>query len=144
MGLPPLPTIPEGPWSAYYDRTAPDNQPAQVFTVFTSEDHCMYASHATPNDQTLASAPILIDSGASFSVAGRTWLQAWDASLVEKLQYSSRSFKFGAGPSTPSLVAVLISLDIPLGNNPRNSPMQTVDRHRGLSRSVFVVEKITG
>ena len=120
-GCTPLPTIHEDPWGAYYRSSEVSHQPSQLVTVFAFGSHILYEAHANRDDLALSPNPIMIASGASFSVEGRTWLQAWDSSLLGKLHRSSRSFKFGEGASAPSLGAALISLDVPLKENQGSS-----------------------
>ena len=107
-----LPTVPEDPWSSNYNRTDADRAPAQVVTVFTFGEQTLYEAHEKCSDAVPASAPILIDSGASLSRAGRYWIQAWNCGLLQELQPSSRPFKFGAGPAQTRLGIAVTPLEI--------------------------------
>ena len=57
--------------------------------------------------------PILIDSGASSSVAGMKWFQSWKGFALPTLSKSQKEFHFGDGPAYPSLGTCQLNLVIP-------------------------------
>ena len=71
-----------------------------LYPVFTQD--IWKADHPiSDSDLTHASCPILIDSGASFTVVGKHWMDAWDHGWQTKLTKSTRMFRFGAGKYAP-------------------------------------------
>lgn len=108
-----LPPIPEDPWPSYYTSRETDQAPAQVYTVVTIGGQTLYEDHSKCNDNVLASTPIRIDSGASFSVDGRSWMHACIGDLLHQLHPSSRFRKCGDGPAQPGLGISMISREIP-------------------------------
>ena len=78
-----LPAIYEDPWSAYYNIPDTNHPPSQAFDAFALGGR-LSETHDNCDDLSLASTPIFIDSGSSFSVDGRTRLQACGGELVKR------------------------------------------------------------
>ena len=55
---------------------------------------------------------ILIDSGASRSVCGRKWAEKWFKKEKLEMQSSSKTFRFGAGPTMKSLGTMKIFIQV--------------------------------
>ena len=114
-----LPSVPEEmeteghppSWDVWEDHyTNADALP--LFPVFTQEvwnaqpvDHKDH--HKWPR------CPILVDSGASYTVVGKQWLKSWSSRLINTATKSDRKFRFGDGGAFTSLGTVIIDLKIP-------------------------------
>ena len=68
--------------------------PSHVPTVFATTYDC--ATPQAGRDACFpAEFPILIYTGASFTVAGVTWLGKWNPELIATISYIGRPFRFG-------------------------------------------------
>ena len=129
---PPDPDENTDPWTAFYALRARDD-----WTNFYSsriQSDCLHlyptdlspVTHKSCQDGSLCPSnsrlPVLIDSGASGTVVGMSWLRQWLGHREIPLDSSTRSFRFGDGGLVPSLGKCNVTLYLLPSVTNANSP----------------------
>ena len=90
---------------------ADDVYPAYVCTTMRTKKSSVQKLNG--HDLHEKSPLILLDSGASITVAGQKWLHWWDARRTPLIQEDAINFRFGNGPQRPSQGTCVLTITLP-------------------------------